>query len=174
MLRPPLAPGESVAHIESPDTPSAEDSPPTGHQTQSSSRTDINKDFLVTVKAEDASDGDVEDTEDDWNNSNCHAEMGCDDESASDWDPTDYGQCPESNSLVYLGMLRCKIPTQVKAKNGSKLSCVCGKLQAGCKRHEEKISQGAYRGQIGYYIAMSDPARGFQGHRKLAFFYTNG
>jgi hypothetical protein len=25
-----------------------------------------------------------------------------------------------------------------------------------------------------YYIATNDPARGFQGHGKLAFFYTNG
>jgi hypothetical protein len=143
------SPGESFAHVESPGTPPFEDSPPTRRQTRSSSRTDLNEDFAETVEAEDTSDGAKEDTEDDQNNSDPDAKMGHDDESTSNWDlATDYGQRPESSSsLVYLGMLHCRVPTQVKAKNGSKVSCVCGKLQAGCKWHEEKISQGAYHGQ---------------------------
>jgi hypothetical protein len=99
--------------------------------------------------------------------------LGRDDESASDWDPTDHGQHPASSSLVHLGTLHCRVPTQVTAKDGGKVSCVCGKLQAGCQRHKEKILRGAYRSLCGYYIAMSDLARGFHGHGKLAFFYTN-
>jgi hypothetical protein len=60
----------------------------------------------------------------------------------------------------------------VKAQDGSKASCICGKSSFGCRHHTDKISKGAYRSSEGYYVAMSDPARGLQGHGKLAFYYA--
>jgi hypothetical protein len=114
---------------------------------------DLEEDFDETILAEDASD-DAEESETDRNNSNLDAKLGGDKDTASDWDPTAYGRPPEISSLVYLG------------------SCICGKLLASCKRHADKVLQGAFRGLDGYYVTMSDPARGFQGHGKLAFFYT--
>jgi hypothetical protein len=128
-------------------------------------------DFEETILAEDASSEEAVDKSDD-RNSDMDAELGGDDESSSNWDPTDYGRPPEVSSLVHLGPHHCRVPTQVKARDGSKVSCVCGKTEAECKRHKEKIEKGAYRGTDGYYVAMSDPARGFSGHGKLALFYT--
>jgi hypothetical protein len=131
----------------------------------------LDSDFEETILAEDASSEEAVDESDD-RNSDMDAELGGDDETSSNWDPTDYGRPPEVSSLVHLGPHHCRVPTQVKAKDGSKVSCICGKTETECKRHKEKIEKGAFRGTDGYYVAMSDPARGFSGHGKLAFFYT--
>jgi hypothetical protein len=115
----------------------------TCRQTLRSAGVSLEEDFAETVEVKDASE-DAEESENDQNNSDLDAELGGDDDTASDWDPTDYGQPPETSSLVYLGFLHCRIPTQVKASDGSKVSCVCGKLQAACKRHSDKVTHGAF------------------------------
>jgi hypothetical protein len=124
--------------------------------------------FVETVEE----DEEVENESEDNRNSDVDAKLGGEDDTSSNWDPTDYGQPPETSSLVLLDSSHCRVPTQVMAKDGSKISCVCGKLTTNCKRHVEKIARGAYWGNIGHYVSMNDPARGFQGHGKLAFFYT--
>jgi hypothetical protein len=127
----------------------------------------LNERFVETVQEEE------EDESEDNRDSDFDAELGGDDDTSSNWDSTDYGQPPTISSLVLLSSLYCRVPTQVTAKDGSKVSCVCGKTTDLCKRHADKIAKGAYRGNEGYYVSMNDPARGFQGHGKLAFFYTS-
>jgi hypothetical protein len=116
---------------------------------------DLAEEFEENIQAKDAS-KDTEESEDDRKNSDLDAELGGDDDTAaSTWDPTDYGRPPEVSSLIRIGALHCCVPTQVKAQDGSKVSCVRGKLQITCQSHADKIVQGAYRGNIGYYVARA-------------------
>jgi hypothetical protein len=129
----------------------------------------LNEQFEETIPI--TVDDELENNSEDNRDSDVDAELGRDDDTSSNWD-SDYGQPPAVSSLILLGSLTCRVPTQVTAKDGSKVSCVCGKASFGCKRHAGKIGAGAYRGLEGYYVSMNDPARGFKGHGKLAFFYT--
>jgi hypothetical protein len=36
-----------------------------------------------------------------------------------------------------------------------------------CNHHTDKISKGAYHSSVGHYVAMSNPARGFQSFTQL-------
>jgi hypothetical protein len=130
----------------------------------------LSEEFEVTIPIT-ADHDELENDSEDNCDSDVDAELRRDDDTSSNWD-SDYGQPPAVSSLVLLGSLTCRVPTQVTAKDGSKVSCVCGKASFGCKRHAGKIGAGAYRGLEGYYVSMNDPARGFKGHGKLAFFYT--
>jgi hypothetical protein len=55
----------------------------------------LEKDFDETILAKDASD-DAEESETDRNISDLNAKLGGDEDTASDWDPTDYGRPPDN------------------------------------------------------------------------------
>jgi hypothetical protein len=129
----------------------------------------LNEQFEETIPI--TVDEELENDSCDNRDSDVDAELGRDDDTSSNWE-SDYGQPPAVSSLILLGGLTCRVPTQVTAKDGSKVSCVCGKPSFGCKRHAGKVGNGAYRGSEGYYVSMNEPARGFKGHGRLAFFYT--
>ena len=129
---------------------------------------------LTTTLDQENTEGVLDDASDEENGTTTHgsdldAELGGNDSAGSNYDSDDIEQPHEISSLILLEEQHCRASTQVRSSNGSKISCVCGKLGSECGRH---IGNNIYRGNPGYYVGMSNPFRGFKGHGKTGVYYT--
>jgi hypothetical protein len=84
-------------------------------------------------------------------------------------DQTAFAGSPNLQDLVWLGQEHCRLPCDIKNKNGVKTAGVCGKTVVECGRHAEtclgqgKSGQGKHRYVIGTCSKVL-VSRGFTGH----------
>jgi hypothetical protein len=114
------------------------------------------------IEAEDASDDDVEagptsDQDEDFT-----------EEEGSDWDSIAGTNEPDPTRMIFIPETACRALTQVKARDNTHVTCVCGKASVDCRKH----AKTTFRNAAGFYVSMSDPARGFTGHGRAGVFYT--
>jgi hypothetical protein len=86
-------------------------------------------------------------------------------------DGSEFGP-PDFTKLVELAKGHCRAPTQVTARGGAKVACVCGKTIEECQRHAAHRLNGRYRYPDGYYLPMDDVSRGYQGNGRVGTHYT--
>jgi hypothetical protein len=86
-------------------------------------------------------------------------------------DGSEFGP-PDFEKLIELTKGHCRAPTQVTARGGAKVPCVCGKSIEECQRHATHRLNGRYRYPDGYYLPMEDVSRGYQGNGRVGTYYT--
>jgi hypothetical protein len=94
------------------------------------------------------------------------------DEEGSDWDSAAGATEPDPTTMIFLPEMACRALTQVKARDGTYVTCACGKEVTDCRKHVKSCIKGMFRNPAGFYVGMSDPARGFTGHGHSGVFYT--
>jgi hypothetical protein len=84
----------------------------------------------------------------------------------SEFGPTDF------TKLIELAHGQCRAPTQVTARGGAKVACVCGKTVGECQRHASHRLNGRYRYPEGHYLPMDDVSRGYPGNGRVGTYYS--
>jgi hypothetical protein len=126
----------------------------------------VRVDLRTDIEAEDASEDEVEE------GPSSDQDEEFTDEEGSDWDSATGTAEPDPTTMIFLPETACRALTQVKARDGTHVTCVCGKESTDCRKHVKSRTEGMFRNPPGFYVGMSDPARGFPGHGRSGVFYT--